>query len=55
MKAFTQIAIPHSDILQGKLTMDIFAADIWQVLSGKAPADYLDMDLFFNKTYLTKG
>ena len=55
MKAFSQIAIPHSDILQGKLTMDIFAADIWQVLSGKAPADYLDRDLFFTKTYTTKG
>lgn len=55
MKAFNQIATPHSDILQGKLTMDIFAADIWQVLNGKAPADYLDRDLFFNKTYPTKG
>lgn len=55
MKAFSQIAIPHSDILQGKLTMDIFAADIWQVISGKAPADYLDRDLFFSKTYTTKG
>jgi len=55
MKAFTQIAIPHTDILQGRLTMDIFAADIWQVLNGKAPGDYLDMDLFFNKTYQTKG
>ncbi|NPV84274.1 MAG: ATP-binding protein [Candidatus Aminicenantes bacterium] len=55
MKAFSHIAIPHSDILQGKLTMDIFAADIWQVISGKAPADYLDRDLFFSKTYTTKG
>ncbi len=55
MKPFSQIALPHSDILQGRLTMDVFAADIWQVLSGKAPADYLDRDLFFNKTYTTKG
>ncbi|MFA4925091.1 MAG: DUF499 domain-containing protein [Candidatus Aminicenantales bacterium] len=55
MKVFSQIAIPHSDITQGKLTMDVFAADIWQVLNGKAPADYLDRDLFFNKTYPTKG
>ena len=55
MKAFNQIATPHSDILQGRLTMDIFAADIWQVLKGRAPADYLDRDLFFNKTYPTKG
>lgn len=55
MKAFSQIAIPHSDILQGRLTMDIFAADIWQVVTGKAPADYLDRDLFFSKTFATKG
>ncbi len=55
MKTFNQIAIPHEDILQGKLTLDVFAADIWQVLSGKAPADYLDRDLFFSKTYTTKG
>ncbi|MGB9894265.1 MAG: DUF499 domain-containing protein, partial [Candidatus Saccharicenans sp.] len=55
MKAFSQIAIPHSDIQQGKLTMDVFAADIWQVITGKAPADYLDRDLFFSKTFATKG
>ncbi|PMP94108.1 MAG: AAA family ATPase [Candidatus Aminicenantes bacterium] len=55
MKAFSQISIPHSDILQGRLTMDVFAADIWQVITGKAPADYLDRDLFFSKTYTTKG
>ena len=55
MKAFTQIAIPHSDILEGRLTMDVFAADIWQVVNGKAPVDYRDRDLFFRKTYPTKG
>ncbi len=55
MKAFTQVAIPHEDILEGKLTMDIFAADLWQVANGKAPLDYQDADLFFRKTYLTKG
>ncbi len=55
MKPFTQIAIPHEDILKGRLTMDIFAADLWQVANEKAPLDYQDADLFFNKTYLTKG
>ncbi len=55
MKAFTQVAILHEDILEGKLTMDIFAADLWQVANGKAPPDYQDADLFFRKTYLTKG
>ena len=55
MKPFTQIAIPHEDILKGRLTMDVFAADLWQVANGKAPLDYQDADLFFRKTYLTKG
>ena len=55
MKPFTQIAIPHEDILEGRLTMDVFAADLWQVANGKAPLDYQDADLFFRKTYLTKG
>ena len=55
MKPFTQIAIPHEDILEGRLTMDVFAADLWQVANEKAPLDYQDADLFFRKTYLTKG
>jgi len=55
MKPFTQITIPHEDILEGRLTMDVFAADLWQVVNGKSPLDYQDADLFFRKTYLTKG
>jgi len=55
MKAFTQITKPHEDILEGKLNMDIFAADLWQVAAGKAHIDYLDSSLFFRKTYPTKG
>lgn len=55
MKAFIKIARPHEDILKGRLTMDIFAADLWQVARGEAPIDYQDRDLFFRKTYLTKG
>ena len=37
MKPFTQTATPHEDILKGRLTMDVFAADLWQVANGKAP------------------
>lgn len=55
MKSFTQIAIPHEDILTGRLTMDVFAADLWQVANKKAPPDYQNPDLFFRKTYQTKG
>jgi hypothetical protein len=55
MKPFTQIAIPHRDIVEGRLTMDVFAADLWQVVNERAPEDYQDPDLFFRKTFLTTG
>ena len=55
MKAFTAVANPHEDVMHGKLTMDVFAADLWEVYKGRAPAEYQDQDIFFRKTYLTKG
>jgi len=55
MKPFTQIAIPHRDVCEGRLTMDVFAADLWQVIQGRAPDDYQDADLFFRKTFMTEG
>ncbi len=55
MVAFTQVARPHEDIVKGRFTMDVFAADLWQVKNGKAPVEYQDRDLFFRKTYETKS
>jgi hypothetical protein len=55
MKPFHTIAVPHDDILQGRLTLDIFAADLWEVYKGRGPEEYRDVDLFFQKTYLTEG
>lgn len=55
MKAFHTVAIPHEDILSGKLTMDVFAADLWLVSQNKGPAEYSDPQTFFQKTYLTQG
>jgi len=55
MKPFSVIAIPHDDILKGRLTEDIFAADLWEVFKGRSPEVYRDADLFFRKTYLTEG
>lgn len=55
MKAFYTIAIPHKDILEGRLTMDVFAADLWEVSLGRGPDEYKDGDTFFRKTYLTQG
>jgi|Deesub1362A_J573_1020465.scaffolds.fasta_scaffold01294_8 hypothetical protein len=55
MKPFSTIAIPHKDVLEGRLTMDVFAADLWEVFQGRAPDEYQDPDVFFRKTYLTAG
>ncbi|MBT9164708.1 MAG: hypothetical protein DDT23_00712 [candidate division WS2 bacterium] len=55
MKPFSTVAIPHKDILEGRLTMDVFAADLWEVYKGRAPEEYLKSDIFFRKTYLTHG
>lgn len=55
MKPFIQIAIPHKDILEGRLSMDVFAADLWRVFKGEAPIEYQDPDIFFQKTFLTVG
>jgi len=55
MVAFHTIAVPHGDILSGRLTMDVFAADLWEVFQGRAPDEYRDPQRFFQKTYLTEG
>ena len=55
MKAFHTIAVPHQDILDGKLTMDVFAADLWEVCKNRGPDEYRDAKRFFDKTYRTEG
>lgn len=55
IKPFIQVALPHKDILEGRLSMDVFAADLWQVFRGSAPIEYQDPDIFFQKTFLTVG
>ena len=55
MKPFSSIAIIHKDILEGRLTEDVFAADLWEVFMGRGPEEYRNPDLFFRRTYLTNG
>jgi hypothetical protein len=55
MKAFHTIAVPHRDILEGRLTMDVFAADLWEVTQQRGADEYRDVETFFKKTYLTEG
>ncbi len=49
------IATPHEDIRKGRMTEDVFAANIWAVCAGKAPDVYLNPEEFFEKTYITAG
>ena len=55
MKPFHTIAIPHKDILEGRLTMDVFAADLFEVSQKRGTDEYKDAETFFRKTYLTQG
>lgn len=55
LPSWWQVATPHADIVKGELDEAVFAADLGDVISGKAPQEYRDAELFFRKTYLTKG
>ncbi len=55
MRPFHTVAIPETDILEGKFTMNVFAADIWETHTGRTVSEYKDPELFFKKTYMTEG
>lgn len=55
IKPWHSIATPHEDIREGRLSEDVFAANLWSVVQGDAPQVYLDTEAFFAKTYLTAG
>ncbi|QAV33174.1 Predicted ATPase, AAA+ superfamily [Fervidobacterium changbaicum] len=55
MYPFHTVTIPHKDIIEGRLTMDVFAADLSEVSQNKGHEEYRDPDIFFQKTYLTEG
>ena len=55
MKPWRQIAHPHRDVLEGTLLQSDFAADIFHVLQGDAPQEYMDAEKFFERTYITEG
>ena len=37
MMPFHAMAVAHPDILEGRLTLDVFAADLWEVFKGTVP------------------
>jgi predicted AAA+ superfamily ATPase len=50
-----QIAEPRPDVANGKFRQSEFAADLSQVLQGKAVIEYQDPIEFFDRTYITEG
>lgn len=55
LPSWWQVTTPHKDITEGKMSEAIFAADLGDVVYGKAPLEYQDAGIFFQKTYLTQG
>ncbi|MGH7799467.1 MAG: ATP-binding protein [Thermodesulfobacteriota bacterium] len=55
LQSWWQVTTPHKDIREGKMSEAIFAADLGDVVYGKAPLEYKDASTFFQKTYLTQG
>jgi predicted AAA+ superfamily ATPase len=55
LKPWREIAVPHSDVLEGTFQQSEFAADITAVRTGKASPEYQDPTAFFQRTFITEG
>ena len=55
MKPFHTIAVPHKDILEGKFTMEVYAAKLWDVYKNRGSDEYKDAKTFFDKTFVTNN
>ncbi len=56
LKPWYKIVTPREDLREGKpLDASEFAVHLDQVREGKAPADYLNPERFFERTYVTKN
>jgi len=53
MKAFQTISVPHKNIVEGNLTMNMFAVDLWDVFKERGSAFYADQVLFSRHSYQT--
>ena len=50
-----EIVTPHRDVASGRYDQAEFAANLGEVIAGKADAEYQDPIEFFARTYLTEG
>ena len=54
MKPFHHCAVPHKDILDGKFSMEVYAAKLADVhRKTNCPEEYLNPDIFFKRTFST--
>lgn len=55
LQAWRFVVEPHPDVARGNYINAEFAADLAQVVNGKASIEYGDPNEFFRRTYLTTG
>lgn len=55
LKPWRFVVKPHPDVASGRYNQAEFAADLAQVVQGKADPEYGDPQEFFRRTYLTEG
>lgn len=55
LKPWRMVVQPHPDVASGRYVQAEFAADLAQVVQGKADPEYGDPKEFFRRTYLTEG
>lgn len=54
-RPWREVVTPHPDVSSGRYLQAEFAADLAQVMSGRATVEYQDPVEFFQRTYLTEG
>ncbi|MCS7282892.1 MAG: DUF499 domain-containing protein [Anaerolineae bacterium] len=55
LRPWHAVVLPHRDIREGRLDEAVFAADLSDVVAGRAPLEYQDAAAFFRRTYPTQG
>ncbi|MCU0500065.1 MAG: DUF499 domain-containing protein [Anaerolineae bacterium] len=55
LRSWRFVVKPHPDVASGRYIQAEFAADLAQVVQGKASPEYGDPKEFFRRTYLTEG
>lgn len=55
LRPWREVIAPHRDVAEGRYQQAEFAADLAEVVAGKAEPEYQDPAEFFARTYLTEG